>query len=181
MADAKSAALGASRSDRDERVQELFDRAGIGIAQIDTAGRYLLVNERYCQLLERSQGELLRARIQDFTHADDLATSIDAFIGVMESGEPALIEQRHVLPDGSSRWVSNNASLARPLEGQAPYVLILAQDIATLKKTEGALLRAQSDLRMLLDAAAEGFFCVDREGLATLCNVAFLRLLGYER
>jgi len=172
-----------SSSDKgqDGRFHELFDRAGIGIAQIDTDGRYLLVNERYCQLLGRSESELLAARIQDFTHPDDLARSIDAFIRVMESGSPAVIEQRHVRADGSEIWVSNNASLARPADHQSAYVLILAQDIAALKYTERALVRAQSDLRMLLDAAADGFYCVDREGRTTLCNAAFLRMLGFER
>jgi PAS domain S-box-containing protein len=36
-------------------------------------------------------------------------------------------------------------------------------------------------MRVLLDAAADGFYCVDREGKATLCNAAFLRMLGFER
>jgi PAS domain-containing protein len=39
----------------DSRFHHLFERAGIGIAQIDTAGRYLLVNERYCELLGRAR------------------------------------------------------------------------------------------------------------------------------
>jgi PAS domain S-box-containing protein len=60
-------------------------------------------------------------------------------------------------------------------------VLILAQDIAAFKQTERALVRAQSDLRVLLDAAADGFYCVDRDGKTTLCNAAFLRMLGFER
>jgi PAS domain S-box-containing protein len=163
------------------RFHLLFDRAGIGIAQIDTGGDYLLVNERYCELVGRSQTELLAGRIQDFTHSDDLPASLDAFIRVIESGAPAIIEQRHLRSDGSQIWISNNVSLGRPEAGEAPYVLILAQDIAAFKETERALVRAQSDLRLLLDAAADGFYCVDREGKTTLCNAAFLRMLGFER
>jgi PAS domain S-box-containing protein len=37
-----------------------------------------------------------------------------------------------------------------------------------------------TDLRLILDAAAGGFYCVDREGITTVCNAAFLRMLGFE-
>ena len=170
-----------SEGDFHARVHRLFDRAGVGIAQIDTAGRYLLVNDRYCELIGRPLGEVLAARIQDYTHNEDLPASLDAFIRVIETGVPATIEHRHVRADGTEIWLSNIVSVGRSEGGEAEYVLILAQDIAARKETERALIRAQSDLRMLLDSAADGFYCVDRDGKTTLCNAAFLRMLGFER
>ena len=38
-----------------------------------------------------------------------------------------------------------------------------------------------ADLRLILDTAADGIYCVDREGTTTLCNAAFLRMLGFAR
>ena len=38
----------------------------------------------------------------------------------------------------------------------------------------------ESDLRLLLDSAADAFYCVNREGVTTLCNAAFVRLLGFD-
>jgi len=163
------------------RVHRLFDRAGVGIAQIDTSGRYLLANEHYGRLIGQPLDKLLGATLQDFVHAEDLPASLDAFIRVIETGNPATVEHRHVRADGSEVWVSNTVSLGRDESGGPEYVLILAQDIAERKETERALIRAQSDLRMLLDSAAEGFYCIDRDGKATLCNAAFLRMLGFER
>ena len=61
-----------------QRLHEMFERAGVGIAQTDVDGRYLLVNGRYCDLVGRRREELLAGRIQDFTHADDLPASLDA-------------------------------------------------------------------------------------------------------
>jgi PAS domain S-box-containing protein len=163
------------------RFHRLFDGAGVGIAQMDTDGRYLLVNDCYCELIGRRREQVLAGRIQDFTHADDLPESIGAFIRVIESGAPAIVEQRYLRADGSAVWVSNTVSLGREEAGHAQYVLVLSQDIAVRKQTERVLIRAQSDLRVLLDAAADGFYCVDREGRTTLCNAAFLRMLGFER
>jgi len=152
-----------------------------GIAQVDTTGRYLLVDERYCELLGRRREELLAGRLQDFTHPDDLPASLDALIRSIDNGSTAVIEQRCLRADGSSIWIANSVSVGRDGEGKPLYVLTRAQDITARKEAERRLHRAQPDLRLLLDCAAEGFYCVDREGTTTLCNSAFLRMLGFER
>jgi len=164
----------------DLELPRLLDRAGVGIARIDTSGRYVLVNSRYCALLARSRDTLLGARIQDYIHEEDLPGTLEAFIGVFETGTPAITEQRHVRGDGREIWLSSAVSAGHDERGE-PYGLVLAQDASARRDREQALIRAQADLRVLLDAAAEGFYCVDREGRATLCNNGFLRMLGYER
>ena len=68
----------------DLELPRLLERAGVGIARIDTTGRYLLVNSRYCELLGRPRDELLAARIQDYVHAEDLPATLEAFIGVFD-------------------------------------------------------------------------------------------------
>jgi PAS domain S-box-containing protein len=37
------------------------------------------------------------------------------------------------------------------------------------------------DLRLVLDCATDGIYCVDGAGLTTLCTIAFLRMVGKER
>jgi len=152
-----------------------------GIAQVDTTGRYLVVDERYCELLGRRREELLAGRLQDFTHPDDLPASLDALIRSIDSGSTAVIEQRCLRADGSSVWIANSVSVGRDPQGRPIYVLTRAQDITVRKEAERRQHQAQPDLRLLLDFAAEGFYCVDREGMTTLCNSAFLRMLGFER
>jgi PAS domain S-box-containing protein len=36
-----------------------------------------------------------------------------------------------------------------------------------------------AELRLIVDTAAVAIYCVDREGGTTLCNVAFLRMIGF--
>ena len=152
-----------------------------GIAQVDTSGRYLTVNERYCELLGRPREELLAGRLQDFTHPEDLPASLDALIRTIDGGSSAVVEQRCLRADGTSVWIANNVSVGRDAGGRPLYLLTMAHDITARKEAERRLDRAQADLRLLLDCAAEGFYCVDRDGVTTLCNSAFLRMLGFER
>jgi two-component system CheB/CheR fusion protein len=60
-------------------------------------------------------------------------------------------------------------------------VVITFIDITERESAQAALQSAQDDLRLLIDSTADAIFCVDRQGLTTLCNAAFLRMLGFER
>jgi PAS domain S-box-containing protein len=174
---ARQAHMSASTS----RLDELFERAGVGIAQMDTSGRYVWVNDRYCEIVGRARDELLAGQLQDFTYPDDLPTSLDAFIRVIETGQPLVIDQRHVRRDGSSVWLSNSVSVGRDSHGKVQYVLAIAQEVTARKEVERKLNQRETELRMVLDSAADGLYCVDRDGKLTLCNAAFLRMLGFRR
>jgi PAS domain S-box-containing protein len=54
--------------------------------------------------------------------------------------------------------------------------VLAAQALAT---SEAALRKEKEFTRLLLDSTSEGFYAVDRSGATTLCNAAFLRMLGY--
>ncbi|HEX2138835.1 MAG TPA: PAS domain S-box protein [Woeseiaceae bacterium] len=164
-----------------ERLEKIFEHAAVGIAQLDTSGQYLLVNDRYCELLGRSREELLSAGLQDVTHPDDLPTTLESFIRAIETGAALLIEQRCIRGDGSAVWLSNSVSAGRGDDGKPQYVVAFAQDITGRKRSESILNWAEADLRLLLDSAAEGIYCLDVDGLVTLCNASFRRMLGFER
>ncbi|HEX2136364.1 MAG TPA: PAS domain S-box protein [Microvirga sp.] len=164
-----------------EQLDAVLRRAAIGIAQIDPGGRYLLANERYCAMLGRGQEQVVGAELQDFVQPEDLPTCLERFIRVLETGEPAAIEHRVVREDGSTLWIGNTVSAAHDERGQPQYAVLLAQDVTARKETERALARSKADLRMMIDSAAEGMYCIDRNGLVTLCNAAFLRMLGFAR
>jgi two-component system CheB/CheR fusion protein len=51
-------------------------------------------------------------------------------------------------------------------------VVITFIDITQREGAQAALRGAQDDLRLLIDSTADAIFCVDRQGLPTLCNAA---------
>ncbi len=52
-------------------------------------------------------------------------------------------------------------------------------DEKALADKEEALLAEQEFARLLLNSTSEGFYALDRSGATTLCNAAFLKMLGY--
>jgi PAS domain S-box-containing protein len=65
-------------------------------------------------------------------------------------------------------------------------VLVICNDVTTqheateaLKVSRDALQAGQNYFRLILDSAADPFYCVGRQGEATLCNRSFLKMLGF--
>lgn len=91
---------------------------------------------------------------------------------VLLSGEPISFEFHN---DATGLWHEIRLNRTAPNR--------LAQfffDISARKQAEEQLVASQSYLRLILDAAADAFYCVDRNGTTTHCNAAFLRMLGFE-
>ena len=54
-------------------------------------------------------------------------------------------------------------------------------DVTARQAQAEALRDNQARLRLLLDSMGEGFYSIDRDGITTLCNATFRRMLGFER
>jgi PAS domain S-box-containing protein len=120
----------------EDRFRSIFDQALGGIAQKDLDGRYIMVNDRYCEITGRSREELLKLRMPDVTHPDDLAPSLELYEDLVKGGPDYEIEKRYVRSDGSSVWVHNSVSAIRSATGEPQSVLAVAIDISDRKQAE---------------------------------------------
>jgi PAS domain S-box-containing protein len=120
----------------EDRFRSIFDQALGGIAQKDLDGRYIMVNDRYCEITGRSREELLTMRMRDITHPDDLAPSLELYGDLVKGGPDYEIEKRYVRSDGSPVWVHNSVSAIRSATGEPQSVLAVAIDITDRKQAE---------------------------------------------
>lgn len=118
------------------RFADIFSQVTVGIAQTDMTGRFLLVNDRQCEILGRTREELLGVTMQEVTHPDDRAKNVKLFQRLARTGEPFVIEKRYVRPDGSVVWVRNNVSGQQNAEGQVQYITAVVIDITEFKLAE---------------------------------------------
>ena len=58
-------------------------------------------------------------------------------------------------------------------------IFVGGHDVTERVRAEKALQDSDAYTRLLLDSTAEAFYAVDREGVTTLCNAAFVRMLGF--
>jgi len=165
----------------EERFASIFEQTGAGVLQCELDGRFLLVNRRFCEIVGRTAEELLTLRVPDITHPDYREADAALRRQLVADGIPFSVEKRYLRPDGSEVWVDVNVSLMQSADGTRPQLIGVAQDITERKTAEASLRSKEADLRLVLDSATDGVYCVDTDGVTTMCNAAFLRMLGIAR
>ncbi len=119
------------------RMQATFDQTALGVAEGTIDGRLTRVNPRYCEILGRSEGDILSRRLGDFTHPDDRGTE-RAHLQILQRGAPLSYsrEKRYLRPDGKVVWVTITVSLVRPVAGREPFFSAIIEDVTARREAE---------------------------------------------
>ena len=133
----------------EERFRGTFENAAVGIAHVDAEGRFLLVNEKLCDIVGYTREELLARAFRDVTHPEDLAASLEQFGALMRGEVPSFsLEKRYLRKDGSVVWGDVSLSIQSGGAGKPAYGIAILQDISELKKVEEELRRASERLEL---------------------------------
>lgn len=133
------------------RFSNIFNQSSVGMAEVDLTGRFVMVNDRYCQMVGRSREALYQMRMQDISHDQDLPQNISLFQQAVQQGDPFAIEKRYTRPDGSQIWVRNNVSVVKDEEGRPISVVAISQDITERVEAEKALKESSDRFRDFAD------------------------------
>jgi PAS domain S-box-containing protein len=150
-----------------------IDRAPIGFCHFDHAGRFLLVNDRLCEILGFSREELLKLTFQQLTYAEDLEHCL-ALTAQLEAGEiPSYRqEKRFVRRDGAIAWTRVTvSSVPSGPEGGVAFFLGVAEDVSEERMQE-------ERLRAALEASRTGTFRWDVPSGNVWWDENLVRLLG---
>jgi two-component system, sensor histidine kinase and response regulator len=130
--------------DSEERFRGTFENAAVGIGHRQLDGRFLRVNQRFCNILGYSRDELLQRTGPGITHPDDLAAGVDLAEALLRGEVPGFtLEKRYVRRDGSPVWVDLSVSLQRDAAGKPDFFVGIVQDISNRKQLEGELRQAK--------------------------------------
>ena len=137
---------------QNQMLRAMFSQAVVGIVQVDTTGRLRLVNDRFCEIVQRPAAELLQMRMQDLADPEDLApiSSICSNTPI-QSGEGFVTESRHVLPDGTRRWVRTHVAAMSDQGGAVRHLMAVAEDVTARRQAEENLQRAHDELQKALE------------------------------
>ncbi|MBW4474279.1 MAG: PAS domain S-box protein [Stenomitos rutilans HA7619-LM2] len=133
-----------------ECCRRAFEQAAIGMTMMDLEGRWLHMNQYFCDMVGYTEAELLTLTVADLT--DTLADD-RALLQRLSNGElPGYqTERSYRRKDGSRLWVSLTTSLVRDAGCNPAYLMSIVQDISPRKETE---LIAQGQQRALQQTLA---------------------------
>lgn len=144
---------------------QTIEQAAIGICHVNLEGRWLLVNQRLCDILGYNREELLALTFQDITHADDLEIDLEYLQQLLKGDIPRYsMEKRYIHQSGSLIWVNLDVALVRQASGEPDYFISTIQDISDRKQAEAALKQSEERFRSLMEACAQIIWNTNAEG-----------------
>src|SRR5256885_7923274 len=115
----RGAELEQALRESEERFRATFESAAVGIAHMDTEGRWVRVNQKLCEILGYSAEELQQLKFHDLTHPDDLARELKEFNKVLAGASNHYsLEKRYRAKNGSWIWATRTVSAVRDSAGK---------------------------------------------------------------
>ncbi len=127
------------------RFRTIFEQAGVGVAMIETpTGRFIRINQRYCDLLGYSTEEMTVTTFHEITHPDDLEIDLANMQQLIASEIDGFnMEKRYFRKDGSLVWVNLTVSPMWSLGEPADFHIAIVEDITARKLAEEELREAK--------------------------------------
>jgi len=167
-------------NDESKNLNPLVDQAAAGFAQVDLAGRFVYVNQQFCELVGRSREELLTFRMQDITHPEDLPNNVSHFRHLTETGEGFVLEKRYLRPDGSTVWSSNSVFAIRDGDGRPIAIAAVCQDITARRLKLEDTRRREAFLKLITDGLPACLSYVDRDERYVYANATYGEWFGVD-
>jgi PAS domain S-box-containing protein len=157
--------------ENEEWYQDLFERALVGICWVETrTGRFLGANPKFCEIVGRTQDDVLRRTFQSITHPDDLMASLENLRRLAE-GEVRHyeIEKRYIQPDGTIRWVEVEI-VAMGSSDRPFWHMGIMQDVTERRLAQ----ERQREYERVIEGLDEVILVIDRDYRYVIANRAFL-------
>jgi len=159
----------------------IFEGAATGIALVTQDGHWQMINRRLCEILGRSQDELLRMSFRDVTHPEDLEVDQalrDQILGGQR--EKGAREKRYIRPDGKVVWANVEATISRNTVGEPNGLILVVEDITARREAESALEDLRQKLEQRVEERTSELAMVNRQQHVMLDNdlVGIVKLRG---
>lgn len=135
----------------EERHRAIYDQAYIGIARIAKMGRFLLVNERLCDMLDYSAEELYRKTFYELGVTEEVEESLTDWDQLLSGRIKNFSrEQTYVRKDGELISANVTVSLVRDANDNPNYFVAVFEDITERKEYEKQLEESIKEKEVLL-------------------------------
>jgi PAS domain S-box-containing protein len=154
----------AALRESEARLRATYERAAVGIAELDPATRrFLQVNDTYAAVGGRVPRDYAAGlTLGDITPPEDLAAEeADRQRLLRGEIESYQTEKRFLRPDGSIGWSQVSVSMVREEGGAPKREVRVSQDVTARRVAEQALRESEERLRLALAAGQVGTFDFD--------------------
>jgi PAS domain S-box-containing protein len=187
----------------EERYLPTFEQSVVGIVHTTREGEFLRCNDRFAAIFAYQPAELIGMTFQQLTLTGELdAGHIRRQLLIDGAPNPPGWEEPYLRKDGTPSWLRLTASALRNDQGEPLHFITIVEDINDRKFIEARLeqahrqnavlqdsvarlklaatLKTDSLHKLILEAAGDGIYGIDENGIATFANPSALKMLDFE-
>lgn len=173
--------------ENESQFRTIFEQAAVGIANTELNGKFVQVNQKFCEILGYNQAELLALTFTDITHPLDINLGIEYVRQILaDEIKTFSLEKRYIRKNGSVMWGNLTLSLVRDTMGNPKYMMAVVQDISDRKALEKELYLRQARFDAFFSSAPVGLVIWDdcvryaqmNDALAEMTGLSIAEQLG---
>lgn len=166
----------------DKYFRALFDQSSFGVAKLDSqSGKFLKVNQRYCDLLGYTVEEMCNLDVQSITHEDEFSGNTENLTGFQNGSASQLqVEKQYRHKDGSVVWVALSILPLWEKGDEHDFHLAIVEDITERKLAEAKLQQQKDEQQQIINAMVDAVISFDEHGSILTFNRSAELMFGYE-
>jgi PAS domain S-box-containing protein len=147
-----------------EYYRSIFEQVAVGIAHLGLDGRFLLVNQKLCDIVGYTRAEMGNLTFQAITHSDDLPPNL-AYIHRLLRGEIPnfTMEKRYRRKDGKHVFTNLTLTLVRDQNNLPNYFVAVLEDISERKQAECEIRKLNAILEERVQQRTEQLAAINQE------------------
>ena len=165
----------------ESRLERLVSNSPVGIVETDADGRMSFVNQRWCEMLDYDEAELLGRTVLDITDQDSLQATQDAIASLRAGASQVTLDKSYQRKDGNLLHASSAISAIRDDAGNFMGVLAVIMDNARRLAMEQRLRTSEQRLRQILDNTVAMVGILQPDGTLTEANMPAVAGAGLAR
>lgn len=167
----------------EEQYRATFDHAAVGIAQVAPTGRFMQINEVFCDIIGYTREEVLAQgfTFQQITFPEDLASDLTNVQRLLTGEDDHYqMEKRYIRKDGQVVWVYLSVALVKNEAGAPLHFISSVIDITARKAAEASLQASEQRFRNMFHKHSSIMLLIEPEsGHIVDANAAAERFYGY--
>jgi PAS domain S-box-containing protein len=144
--------LEAQLREREAFFGSIFAKSIAGITTANQNGRFLQVNQRFCDLVGYGEEELRQMTFMDLTHPEDRFDTAQYLLHLNTDPKVSFnADKRYIHKSGRVQWAHVSSSPVYDSDGKFQYILTVAVDVSDRKAVEAQIQLQSSKERLIYE------------------------------
>ena len=178
----------AALRESEARFRAIFEQAAVGVAEVDAeSGRYVQVNQRFCDILGYTQSELMALGLESLAHPQDPPSAM-AILRAAPAPQEAdtATEKRCLHKDGHPVWINVQVKPLGEWGSPAQHLVVVIEDVSLRVETDELLKKSLADvietnqrLNFQITRMPLGYIVWDADNRVKVWNASSVRIFGW--